>query len=46
MPKYLSTEDKNSEVMIPIHNQCIKMYVRRDMEMVNNIDSTYENIWG
>ena len=46
MPKYLSIEDNKSEVKIYIHNKCIKMYVTKEMEMVNNIDSTHANIWG
>ena len=45
MPKYLSIEDKKSEVNIYIQNQCIKMYVMKEMEMVNNIDSIHAKIW-
>ena len=45
-PKYLTIEDKKSEVKIQIQNQHIKMCATKDMEMVNNIDYTYENIWG
>ena len=46
MPKYLSIEDKKSEVKIYIQNQCIKMYVMKEMEMVNNIDSIHSKICG
>ena len=35
-----------SEVKVQIHNQSIKMYVLEKMEMVNNINSIYANIWG
>ena len=46
MAKYLNIEDKKSEVKVHIHNQRIKMYATKDMDMVNNIDSIYAKIWG
>ena len=46
MPKDLKIEEKKSEVKVQIQNQCIKMYVTKEMEMVNNIESIYGNIWG
>ena len=46
MPKYLIIEDKQSEFKVQIHNQFIKMYATKDMDMVNNIDSVYVKIWG
>ena len=46
MNKYLSIEDKKYEVKIKIQNQRIKMYVKKEMKMVNNIDSIHTNIWG
>ena len=46
MPKYLNTEDKKSEIKVYIQNQRIKMYVIKDMDIVNNIDSIYVKIWG
>ena len=45
-PKYLTIEDKKSEVKIQIQNQHIKMCATKDMEMVNNIDSIHAKIWG
>ena len=39
MTKYLTIEDKNSEVKIQIRNPHIKMYKMKEMDMVNNIDS-------
>ena len=38
MSKDLRIEDNKSEVKIHIQNQGIKMYIMKDMEMVNNID--------
>ena len=46
MPKYLNTEDKKSKVKIQIKNQRIKIYVMKDMDMVNNIEYIYVKIWG
>ena len=46
MPKYLKIEEKKSEVKVQIQNQRIKMYVMKDMDIVNNIDSIYAKIWG
>ena len=46
MIKYLTIEDKQSDVKVQIQNQRIKMYITKEMGMVNNIDSIYENIWG
>ena len=46
MPKYLYIEDKKSEVKVQIQNQRTKMYLTKEMEMVNNIDSIYAKIWG
>ena len=46
MHKSLKTEEKKSEVKLKIQNQCIKMYVTKKMEMVNNIDTINANIWG
>ena len=46
MHKYLNIGDKKSEVKLYIQNQRIKMYVKKDMDMVNNIDSIYAKIWG
>ena len=37
MPKDLSIEDKKSDFKIQIQNQCIKMYVTKEIDMVNNI---------
>ena len=37
MNKYFIIEDKNSEVKIQNQNQCTKMYVRKEMDMVNTI---------
>ena len=45
-PKYLTIEDKKSEVKIQIQNQNIKMCATKDMEMVNNTESIYTKIWG
>ena len=45
MPKYLTIEDNQSEVKVHISNQCIKIYVTKEMEMVNNIDSAYAKIY-
>ena len=46
MHKYLRIEENKSEVKIKIHNQHIKMYVTKNMDMVNNIDSIHVKIWG
>ena len=46
MPKDLIVEEKKSEIKIQIQNQCIKMYVTKEMDMVNNIDYIYTKIWG
>ena len=46
MPKDLIVEEKKSEIKIQIQNQCIKMYVTKEMGMVNNIDTIHEKIWG
>ena len=46
MPKYLTIEDKQSEFKVQIQNQCIKMYVTKYMDVVNNIDFVYAKIWG
>ena len=46
MPKYLTIGDKKSEVKVQIQNQRIKIYVTKEMEMVNSIDSIYAEIWG
>ena len=46
MHKYLRIEDKKCEVKIKIHNQHIKMYVTKKVDMVNNIDSIHVKIWG
>ena len=46
MSNYLNIEDNKSEVKEQIQNQLIKMYVKKEMEMVNNIGSIYENNWG
>ena len=46
VPKYLNIEDKKSEVKVQIQNQRIKIYVTKDMGMVNNIESIYAKIWG
>ena len=46
MTKYLTIEDKQSEVKVQIQNQCIKMYVTKEMDMVNNIEYIYKKIWG
>ena len=43
-PKYLNIEDKNSEFMVQIQNQRIKMHVTKYMDMVINIESIYANI--
>ena len=43
-PKDFNTEDKKSEAKVHIQNQRIKMYVTKEMDIVNNIDSIYENI--
>ena len=45
MPKYLRIEDKKCEVKKQTQNQCIKMYITKDMEMVNNIESIHTEIW-
>ena len=41
IPKDLNTEDKKSEVKVHIQNQRIKMYVTKEMDVVNDIDSIY-----
>ena len=46
MPKDLTIEDNKSEVKVQIQNQRIKMYVTKEMDMVNNIDYIYTKIWG
>ena len=46
MPKNLSSEDKKSEVKIHIQNQRVKTYVKKEMDMVNNIESIHAKIWG
>ena len=46
MPKMLTIEDKKFEVKVHIQNHRIKIYITNEMEMVNNIDSVYSNIWG
>ena len=46
MPKYLTIEYKQSGVKVQIQYQCIKMYVTKEMEMYNNIESVYANIRG
>ena len=46
MPKDLTIEYKKYEVREQIYNQRIKMYVTKEMNMVNNIDSIYAKIWG
>ena len=33
IPKYLTIEDKKSEFKVQIHNQRIKMYITKEMEM-------------
>ena len=38
MPKYLNIENKNYEVKVHIQNQRIKIYAKKEMDMVNNID--------
>ena len=45
-PKYLRIEEKKFEFKVQIKNQCIKMYVTKEMEMFNNINSSYAKIWG
>ena len=46
MPKYLTIEDNKSEVKVHIQNQRIKMYLMKEMDMVNTIDSISAKIWG
>ena len=46
MTKDLNIEEKKSEIKVQIQNQRIKMYVTKEMEMVNNIYYIYEKIWG
>ena len=45
MPKDLIIENKKSEVKVQIQNQRIKMYITKEMEMINNIDSINDNVW-
>ena len=46
MPKYLNIDDKKSEVKVQIQNQRIKMYIIKEMVMVNNIEPIYAKICG
>ena len=45
MSKDLNIEDNKSEVKVHIQNKHINMYVMKEMEMLNNIDSIYSKIW-
>ena len=46
MSRDLTIEDNQYEVKVQTQNQRIRMYVMKKMEMVNNIDYIYANIWG
>ena len=46
MHKDLTIEDKQYQVKVQIQNQIIKMYVMKEINMANNIDSIYSKIWG
>ena len=46
MPKYLTIEDKKFKVKVRIQNQRIKIYVTKEVDLVNNIVSVHSKILG